>query len=317
MRVMSYNVLAPRYVTTERYFHCPQWALAKEYRAHSLVKEVEYYQPDIVCFQELTREMKQGYFDPLLGNLGYSATNLVQILSTTRDEVTHLRSSNSDASVEGVGIYFNNTRMELLDTVEVGLDDISVADGRVVSPNSHNVAQVALLRSMIWPQSVILIATVHLYYGKERPEVQIGQLCKIDAVLTQKADEYRASGYTVGVLFAGDLNSEWGSATTQYIASTMARGSLQWSYSAYQQANPTHVTAISPGYRGTIDYIWFDKSVWTHVTNVLATLCSEQAVDPSTGVEGDHVGRILLPTPQYPSDHLPVVCTLSSTTFQF
>jgi mRNA deadenylase 3'-5' endonuclease subunit Ccr4 len=310
--VMSYNVLADRYITTEKYFHCPQWALGKDYRARGIAHEISYYTPDIVCMQELTREMKECYLDPLLSAEGYQSSPLVQILSRTLRRSNNgegmMRNSMTDQSVEGIALYYNAHRFTFVEHVEIPLDDIPMSlegGDQKYTPSSHNVALCVVLRSNLHPTSVLVVATVHLFYGWERPDIQIGQLMRINIALAEKRDAYVKAGYSVGCVFTGDLNSEMGGRTIQYVKRGMLNGTLRSAYESYAESNSTHVTAISQSFRGTIDYVWYEDAS-LGVAEVVETRCGMQKVKEFT----DDTGRLLLPTPEYPSDHLPVVCKL-------
>ena len=117
---MSYNVLADRYITTEKYQHCAKSTDFKEYRAKVIAREMAFYEPDIVCFQELTREMKESYPDCYFRDI-YDCTPLVQILSKS------MRTSMTGQNIEGIAIYFVRRRWELVEHIVVPLDQFSLS----------------------------------------------------------------------------------------------------------------------------------------------------------------------------------------------
>lgn len=51
--VLSYNILADAYATSESYSYCPSWALSWPYRRQNLLREIVGYHADIVCLQEV------------------------------------------------------------------------------------------------------------------------------------------------------------------------------------------------------------------------------------------------------------------------
>ena len=51
--VLSYNILADVYATSESYSYCPSWALSWAYRRQNLLREIVGYHADIVCLQEV------------------------------------------------------------------------------------------------------------------------------------------------------------------------------------------------------------------------------------------------------------------------
>lgn len=51
--VLSYNILADTYTSSELYGYCPSWALSWPYRRQNLLREIVGYRADIVCLQEV------------------------------------------------------------------------------------------------------------------------------------------------------------------------------------------------------------------------------------------------------------------------
>jgi hypothetical protein len=51
--VLSYNVLADLYATSDMYSYCPPWALSWAYRRQNLLREIVNYRADILCLQEV------------------------------------------------------------------------------------------------------------------------------------------------------------------------------------------------------------------------------------------------------------------------
>lgn len=51
--VLSYNILADIFATSDTYSYCPSWALSWPYRRQNLLREIVGYRADIVCLQEV------------------------------------------------------------------------------------------------------------------------------------------------------------------------------------------------------------------------------------------------------------------------
>lgn len=51
--VLSYNILADAYATSDTYSYCPSWALSWPYRRQNLLREIVGYRADVVCLQEV------------------------------------------------------------------------------------------------------------------------------------------------------------------------------------------------------------------------------------------------------------------------
>lgn len=52
--LLTYNVLADLFATSEMYSYCPPWALSWAYRRQNLLKELLGYKADIMCLQEVS-----------------------------------------------------------------------------------------------------------------------------------------------------------------------------------------------------------------------------------------------------------------------
>ena len=51
--VLTYNVLADLYATSEMYHYTPPWALSWAYRRQNILKEIVGHNADILCLQEV------------------------------------------------------------------------------------------------------------------------------------------------------------------------------------------------------------------------------------------------------------------------
>lgn len=52
--LLSYNLLADLYATSDMFSYCPPWALSWTYRKQNLLREIVSYGADILCLQEVT-----------------------------------------------------------------------------------------------------------------------------------------------------------------------------------------------------------------------------------------------------------------------
>jgi CCR4-NOT transcription complex subunit 6 len=53
--LLSYNVLADLYATSDKFSYCPHWALSWAYRKQNLLREIVSYRADILCLQEVIK----------------------------------------------------------------------------------------------------------------------------------------------------------------------------------------------------------------------------------------------------------------------
>ena len=71
VRVMTYNVLCPTMATTDMYMTTPDAVLDWNYRKERILHEIEMYNPDIICLQEVQAKAFETWFVPELRKLGY------------------------------------------------------------------------------------------------------------------------------------------------------------------------------------------------------------------------------------------------------
>ncbi|GLU16214.1 hypothetical protein SLE2022_326590 [Rubroshorea leprosula] len=69
--VLSYNILAD--IHAKSYLRCPTWALEWEYCKLKLGKEINDYDADTICLQEVQENHYEDFFEPELTSRGYSA----------------------------------------------------------------------------------------------------------------------------------------------------------------------------------------------------------------------------------------------------
>ena len=71
VRVMTYNILCPSMATVDMYMTTPDSALDWNYRRERIIHEIEMYNPDIVCLQEVQAKIIEPWFYPEMKRLGY------------------------------------------------------------------------------------------------------------------------------------------------------------------------------------------------------------------------------------------------------
>uniref|UniRef100_A0A452Y901 Endonuclease/exonuclease/phosphatase domain-containing protein n=1 Tax=Aegilops tauschii subsp. strangulata TaxID=200361 RepID=A0A452Y901_AEGTS len=71
--VLSYNILADAYATSDAYSYCPTWALSWTYRRQNLMREIIGYHADIICLQEVQLNHFEDFFAPEFDKHGYQA----------------------------------------------------------------------------------------------------------------------------------------------------------------------------------------------------------------------------------------------------
>lgn len=69
--VFGYNVLSGPYATTSLYSYCPTWALNWEYRKNTIIKEITFYDADVIALQEVEAVQFKVLFEPEMQKRGY------------------------------------------------------------------------------------------------------------------------------------------------------------------------------------------------------------------------------------------------------
>lgn len=254
-------------------------ALKWEERKCLILEEILAYHPDILCLQEVDH-----YFDtfqPLLGRLGYQGTFFPKPWSPCLD-VEH------NNGPDGCALFFLQNRFKLVNSANIRLTAMTLKTN-----------QVAIAQTLECKESSrqFCIAVTHL---KARPgweRFRSAQGCD----LLQNLQNI-THGAKVPLIVCGDFNAE----PTEEVYKHFASSSLNLS-SAYKllsadgQSEPPYTTwkiRTSGECRHTLDYIWYSQHA-LRVRSALDLLTEEQ------------IGPNRLPSFNYPSDHLSLVCDFS------
>ena len=320
IRLMSYNILAGRYVSTDRYPHCPTSVLSEGYRSKQIVNEVQGIDPDIACFQEMSLEMHN--HDDMLGcvlrsQFGYASEHVV--ITAKNGSKCHVNTFAQEmrSDFEGVSIFFKSVRFELLETVPIRFNleaeidkTLTAAERQRLQVASHNVALILVLRDRCFPELLYIVGTTHALWDAQKPECQTWQMHQLVVKAQELKMTYEDLG-TASVLLCGDLNAESGSAPLHYaLHKAILPNALmeQWrsypithninlmsSYTYYCLRHPGAVSAVNPSNNGdgkVIDHILYDR---------------DGLVCVAVGRLGEKKN---LPSRSNPSDHYPLAAIL-------
>ena len=194
-RLMTYNVLADQYAQEhcrELYSAVPWVALEWNTRAAMIAKEVEYWGPDVVCFQEVDHfEQLQGLLKPH----GYKG----------------VYTARTGGRPDGLAMFWKRSRftteaMQVLEFAHLGLKD--------------NVCQLTVLKSKD-SAFALLVANIHVLFNPKRGDIKLGQVrTMLEAAHTLVSA--RPSG-PCPVVVCGDFNSAVGSPLYEF----MLQGQLE------------------------------------------------------------------------------------------
>ncbi|RHY70928.1 hypothetical protein DYB34_001501 [Aphanomyces astaci] len=99
-RILSYNVLAEIYATRQMYPYCPMWALNWSFRKQLLQRELQLYNADILCLQEVQADHYKNHFLPMMTAWGYEG----MFQKKTRE------SMGLEGKVDGCAMFYRSSR---------------------------------------------------------------------------------------------------------------------------------------------------------------------------------------------------------------
>nr|XP_056711341.1 nocturnin [Euleptes europaea] len=280
IRIMQWNILAQALGEgKDNFVQCPMEALRWEERKCLILEEILAYQPDILCLQEVDH-----YFDtfqPLLSRMGYQCTFFPKPWSPCLD----VECNNGP---DGCALFFLRDRFTLINSTNIRLTAMKLKTNQVA------IAQILKCNET---GKLFCIAVTHLKArnGWERfRSAQGADLLQKLKSITQEAE--------IPVIVCGDFNAE----PTEEVYQEFSNSSLNLN-SAYKLlsadglSEPPYTTwKIRPSgeCRHTLDYIWYSQHALQ--VNAALSLLTEEQIGPNR-----------LPSFNYPSDHLSLVCDFS------
>ncbi|KAL2923973.1 Carbon catabolite repressor protein 4-like protein 2 [Bienertia sinuspersici] len=217
--VLSYNILADAYATSDTYSYCPSWALSWPYRRQNLLREIVGYRADIVCLQEVQYDHFDEFFAPELDKHGYQA-----LYKRKTSEVTH--------TVDGCATFFRRDRFAHVKKYEVEFNKAAQSLTEAVVPVAQkktalnrlvkdNVALIAVLEAKFSHQGVdtpgkrqlLCVANTHVNVHQDLKDVKLWQVHTL-----LKGLEKIAASADIPMLVCGDFNSTPSSAPHALLA---------------------------------------------------------------------------------------------------
>ncbi|CAL8329763.1 unnamed protein product [Lota lota] len=290
IRVMQWNILAQALGEgADCFVRCPLEALSWPERKYLILEEILTYRPHILCLQEVDHYYDT--FQPILRNLGYGGNFFPKPWSPCLD----VEGNNGP---DGCALFFDQSRFEFLESVSLRLSAMLMP--------TNQIAVVTKLRCRATAKCVF-VAVTHLKArsGWERLRSAQGSdlLCHLQNLIHR-----RLPGTTPpdpdpdpdpSLIVCGDFNAMPSEEVYQRFASSPLRlDSAYKKLSKDGSTEPRYTTwKIRPSGEccSTLDYIWYTQDS-LHVHTVLDMPTEEQ------------IGPDRLPSLNYPSDHLSLVC---------
>ncbi|EPX71942.1 CCR4-Not complex subunit Ccr4 [Schizosaccharomyces octosporus yFS286] len=327
---MSYNILCERYATSTLYGYTPSWALAWSYRRDLIMQELAGYKADIICLQEVDVENFDTFFAPEMSIKGYKGVHFPKSRVRTMNELER-RVVDGCATFFKTSKFFMHEKsiIEFNQAPSLRRQNIKLTSNmynRVMTKD--NISVMTMLESKETGHRLI-VANCHIHWDPQFRDVKLMQVAMLMDELAQVATRFCSlpsklpadylkdsrpsySDYTkIPVLICGDFNSVPGSGVLDFLSSGkveqhhedfMNNDYGDYTYngkshpfnlkSAYSETQELPFTNFTPGFSGTIDYIWY-------------TNANLEATGLLKGVDRNYLSSIVgFPNAHFPSDHI-------------
>ncbi|KAL9266810.1 Carbon catabolite repressor protein 4 homolog 1-like protein [Drosera capensis] len=329
--VLSYNILADVYATSESYSYCPSWALSWTYRRQNLLREIVGYRADIICLQEVQNDHFEEFFSPELDKHGYQA-------------IYKRKTSEVSQTLDGCATFFRRDRFSHVKKYEVEFNKAAQSLAEAVVPNSQkknalnrlvedNVALIVVVEAKFNHQGadnpgkrqLLCVANTHVNVHQDLKDVKLWQVHTL-----LKGLEKIAASADIPMLVCGDFNSAPGSSPHSLLAlgkvdamhpdllvdplgilrphmklthqlalvsaySSFARSGIEQRRRMDLSTNEPLFTNCTRDFIGTNDYIFYTADSLT--VDSLLELLDEDSLRKNTA----------LPSPEWSSDHIALL----------
>ncbi|XP_056625429.1 nocturnin isoform X1 [Triplophysa dalaica] len=288
IRIMQWNILAQALGEgKDGFVRCPMEALNWSERKYLILEEILTCRPDVLCLQEVDH-----YFDtfqPVLASLGYQSSFCPKPCSPCLDV-------HNNNGPDGCALFFSRRRFQLLQTNHLRLSAMML--------KTNQVAIVATLRCRLTGQ-VFCVAVTHLKARSGWEAFRSAQ----GAHLLQQLRNITAQSYPemdqeegIPLVVCGDFNAEPSEEVyRRFMTSPLGLDSAYKCLSEDGTTEPPYTSwKIRPSGEScsTLDYIWYTERAFR--VDAVLRIPSEEQIGPDR-----------LPSYNYPSDHLSLVCDLS------
>lgn len=314
--VLSYNILCDIYTSDKTYGYTPSRALKWAYRKKLISQEIDNYDADIICMQEVSRDAFNSWDDELKDE-GYDSIY---------KQKPHAKSASHRGQIDGCATFFRREKFKLLDKFDIDYAflgqkyfDKDPSTWSRVTSKTH-IGQVSVLEH-IGTGKTILVANTHIFWNPAMSDVKVVQSALLLKQLKKIAKKFSTAkpgpnhkeANTIPIVISGDFNSmpssgvydlfskgklvdhsdmqgkEYGGFSKTHLSHKLNLTS------AYNKIGELPFTNFTPNFTEVIDYIWYtDASL--RVTGLLGKL------DPM--YVDTHVG---IPSLEFPSDHIPIM----------
>lgn len=310
--VLTYNTLCQHYATSKLYGYTPSWALDWEYRKKLLLKEVELFDGDIVCLQEVETQLFDDMWFGFMKEHGYRGIFHNKGRARLR--------GNDLKKVDGCALLYKLDKFSLLDKVFIEFSSVLLSNERYKKTEDvfnrfiykDNIAVVTFLEHTETKKKVLVVNT-HLHWDPAYNDVKTLQVAVMLEELQTLTKKYAKNGHKdISIVICGDFNSQTHSAVYQLLSSGKCvshddlKGVDYGKYtdegflhpfqfkSAYSTIGEMPFTNFTPTFTEVIDYIWYSTQT-LEIKGMLGKIKDEYITN-----------LIGFPDQVHPSDHIPL-----------
>jgi len=215
-RVVSYNILADLYATTDLskkvlFKHCPQQHISIHYRKHLLFKELLGYNSDLICLQEVDIKVFNKDFEIILsGDIGGYGGIL----------------SEKGETAEGLATYYRKDRFDHLESfsinISTGMQTLpffaqiwqKISSNQALFDRTHDRSTTLQLNLFKLKDQdyFILVANTHLYFHPNADHIRLLQagfsIMYLEEKYKEVLEKYQIKNENhLALVFCGDFNS--------------------------------------------------------------------------------------------------------------
>nr|XP_006818868.1 PREDICTED: 2',5'-phosphodiesterase 12-like [Saccoglossus kowalevskii] len=300
LRVVSYNILADPYTSTEfaqnvLYPYCAPYALDIDYREQLLLKELTGYNGDIVCLQEMGKRVYSTAFLPAFQLLGMEG-----------------RYTGKAGDIrEGEALFYRKDKFRMIAEYDVKLNDVVQNDPRhrklfdKISENKalvdkvltrSAIVQVTILETLSEPKKKLCVANTHLYFHPRAAHIRLNGQDDLPIMLCGDFNSDAKHGvhkYVTTKSIPANYADWFSAGKDEYCADITLNHDLEFK-SACGLLEYTNYVA---GFKAAIDHIFVDGNF--DVSQVIP-MPTEEELSLHTA----------LPSVVFPSDHIALICDL-------
>ncbi|XP_039251600.2 nocturnin-like [Styela clava] len=286
-RIMQWNILADALCKgKDNFIKCPQDAKCWNFRKMKILEEILKYSPDIICLQEV--DHFNDFFNIQLSKAGYKGAFLPKPWSPCLDV-------QNNSGPDGCAMFFNPEKFELVDFKGVTLKTLTFW--------TNHVALFQLLKFKRTGNQ-ILVGTTHLKAKAGYENLRLSQGNDILRYL----QPYLKSD--IPIVLCGDFNATPNEPVykvmreyndNSFNSAYTSLSNPQTTNNGYNDSEPPYTTwCIRPSGENpkTVDYVFYSKCYFN--INSILELPSDELIGPNR-----------LPSLNYPSDHLSLVCDMT------